>query len=499
MGEVAPPARAGVEVSKRKTQKYPMYVFWVMFSINFLNYMDRNVLTGAADVVAHELGFGSDGIGLIASAFLIVYTLGILPLGIWADRAKRKDVVAACITVWSLATAFTALATNFTTLFISRMVLGIGEAGYFPAGTALMADYFKRERRSRIMSWWNVGQLVGILFGFAIGGEVAGLFVGSWRLAFIFTGIPGLILAFLAWRLREPRHNQADEETQVLSSDLSDNIDSVVVAPHTVAISSNVISQIRELVRIKTLVVLTVMQVFAYFVLGVNVVFLPTYLQQTDIFDLSAGGPSGKLIVVNHQLGTFGLSSGFAGILSGVIIVVAGIAGTIIGGYMADLLNRRHPGARVLVCGIGFLLSAPAFALALILHSFTLFIIFFIATALLVTLYQGPSTAATQDVVPSALRASGVAISLLVAHLFGDALAPSIIGVLAKAFDPTHGQHFLHNVAGQDFSHALLITCTPALVIAGLIGILGARWMKGDIEAANRADQLAKGEKQTGM
>jgi MFS family permease len=163
---------------------------------------------------------------------------------------------------------------------------------------------------------------------------------------------------------------------------------------------------------------------------------------------------------------------------------------------MADLLNRRHPGARVLVCGIGFLLSAPSFALALILHSFTLFIIFFILTALLITVYQGPSTAATQDVVPSALRASGVAISLLIAHLLGDALAPSIVGVLAKAFDPTHGQHFLNNVAGQDFSHALLITCTPALVIAGLIGIFGARWMKGDIEAAGRADRLAKGEEQ---
>src|SRR5205085_2660301 len=192
MGEVAPPVKAGVEASRRKTRNYPMYVFWVMFSINFLNYMDRNVLTGAANVIAHELRFGSDSIGFIASGFLIVYTLGILPLGIWADRAKRKDVVAACITVWSLATAFTALASNFTTLFISRMVLGIGEAGYFPAGTALMADYFSRTRRSRVMSWWNVGQLVGILFGFAIGGEVAGLFVGSWRLAFIFTGIPGL-------------------------------------------------------------------------------------------------------------------------------------------------------------------------------------------------------------------------------------------------------------------------------------------------------------------
>src|SRR5437588_6541827 len=213
MGEVAPPVKAGVEVSRRKTRNYPMYVFWVMFSINFLNYMDRNVLTGAANVIAHELRFGSDSIGFIASAFLIVYTLGILPLGIWADRAKRKDVVAVCVAIWSVATAATALATNFTTLFISRMVLGIGEAGYFPAGTALMSDYFSRAKRSRIMSWWSVAQLVGILVGFAVGGVVADLYFGSWRLAFIFTGIPGLLLAWLAWRVREPRRNQADEES----------------------------------------------------------------------------------------------------------------------------------------------------------------------------------------------------------------------------------------------------------------------------------------------
>src|SRR5437763_9859526 len=159
MGDAAPPAKAGVEVSSHKTRNYAMYVFWIMFSINFLNYLDRNVLTGAANVVAHELGFGSDGIGYIASAFLIVYTLGTVPLGIWADRAKRKDVVAICVAIWSVATAATALATNFTTLFISRLVLGIGEAGYFPAGTALMSDYFSRTKRSRIMSWGRVVQL----------------------------------------------------------------------------------------------------------------------------------------------------------------------------------------------------------------------------------------------------------------------------------------------------------------------------------------------------
>jgi len=163
-----------------------------MFAIGFLNYLDRNVLTGAANIVAHELGLGIDSIGYIASAFIIVYTTFTIPMGIWADRAKRKNVVAFCVAVWSVATALTALSFNFLSLFLSRMVLGIGEAGYFPAGTALLSDYFSRKKRSRIMSWWSAGQLVGVLFGFVIGGVVADLYVGSWRLAFIFTGIPGL-------------------------------------------------------------------------------------------------------------------------------------------------------------------------------------------------------------------------------------------------------------------------------------------------------------------
>lgn len=448
-----------------------MYVFSVMFGISFLNYLDRNVLTGAAAVVGRELGFGNDGIGYIASAFLVVYTLATVPLGIWADRAKRKNVVAICVAVWSVATALTALASNFTTLFLSRMVLGIGEAGYFPAGTALMSDYFSREKRSRIMSWWSVGQLVGILFGFVIGGEVAGIFPGSWRLAFIFTGIPGLILAFTAFRLREPRRNEADEEEIALYPSTVARVAEIEEPPHTLPMTSKVWSQFGLLLQIKTLVVLIVMQIFAFFVLGVNVVFLPTYLQQKD---------------------TFGLSSGSAGLFSGAVIVLAGLAGTVIGGYMADLLNRRHQGARILVCGIGFLLSAPAFAIAITSRSFGLFSAFFVITTLLLTIYTGPSTAATQDVVPSALRASAVAVSLLIAHLLGDAFAPTLVGKLATTFDPNSSFDFNHLLTGQYLSHALLITCTPALVLAGLIGIFGARWMKSDVAAAEEADRRAR-------
>lgn len=146
----------------------------------------------------------------------------------------------------------------------------------------------------------------------------------------------------------------------------------------------------------------------------------------------------------------------------------------------------------MLVCGIGFLLSAPSFALAITTHNLTVFTIFFVLTAILITLYQGPSTAAIQDVVPSFLRATAVCIVLLIAHLLGDAFSPTIVSVLAAAFDPTHGLHFKNGVAGGDLSLALLITCVPALAIAGLVGIFGARWMGGDILAAEQADREAR-------
>ncbi len=457
--------------ARRRSQRPALYVFWVLFAIGFLNYMDRYVLIGAANVVAHELGLGIDSVGYIASSFLIVYAVCIIPLGLWADRVRRKDVVALSVAIWSVATALTALSFNFLSLFLSRMVLGFGEAGYFPAGTALLSDSFSRERRSRIMSWWSVGQLAGILFGLGIGGAVAGLYVGSWRLAFIFTGIPGLSLAFLAWRLREPRRNQADEEAEGLQLTSVNQQESAphahIIAPGT----TNPFSQIKRLLRIKTLLVLTIMQVFAFFVLSVATVFFPTLLQQKDLY---------------------GLSSGSAAIFSGLIIIIAGSLGTIGGGYLADLLNRRNPGARVLVCGIGFLLSVPMFALSLTIHNFGIFVLCLSLTGAFVTFYTGPSTAATQDVVPSALRASSVAVTLFIAHTLGDTFAPTLVGVLARLFDPTNGTHFAHNMAGHDLALAMLITCTPALAIAGLLGIIGSRWMKGDIEAAVEADKFAR-------
>jgi MFS family permease len=446
----------------------PNYVFILLFAISFLNYMDRYVFVGASDTIGKELHLSLAQIGYVTSSFIVIYALSTIPLGLWADRSKRRNVVATCVTVWSVATALTALTTNFFSLFISRAILGIGEAGYFPAGTALLSDYFARAKRSRIMSWWNVGQYVGILGGFGIGGALAGLYLGSWRLGFLITGIPGLLLAFLIWRVQEPRRNQADEEE--MQADISPAV--VVEHPQPIASpsspSGSLWQQTLTLLRIKTLVVLIVMQVFAFFVLGVNVTYLPIYL---------------------HQSNTFGLSTGFAGLYSGVIVVLGGLAGNVLGGYMADLIGRWYAGARVLVCGIAFLTCVPVYILAITSRNFTIFTFLFFFSVLLLAIYNGPSTAATQDIVPSWLRASSIALSLLIAHLVGDAFSPTLVGVLATSFDPTHGMHFQLDTAGADLTQAFLFTCTPALLLAGLVSIFGSRWMGHDVVGAEQADR----------
>src|SRR5437667_200641 len=186
---------------------YARYVLAVMVGINFPNYLDRYILPAVATKIQGEFHLTDSQVGLLGSAFLLVYAVATIPFGIWADRGVRKTVVAVGVTIWSLATLFTGLARNYVQLFAARAVLGIGEASYYPAGTALLGDYFRKEGRARAMSIWAAGTAVGIAVGFAGGGIVASRL--GWRTAFYMTAVPGLVFAVLAFGLREPRRGAA--------------------------------------------------------------------------------------------------------------------------------------------------------------------------------------------------------------------------------------------------------------------------------------------------
>src|SRR5229473_207426 len=161
---------------------YARYALAVMVGINFLNYMDRYVPTAVSPTIQKEFHLDDFQVGILASAFLIVYAVCALPFGYWADRAVRKTVIGVGVTIWSLATLFSGLAANYVHLFLSRAAVGIGEASYYPAGTSLVSDYFPKEQRGRVMSIWGTGSAVGIAVGYAGGGLIADRL--GWRTAF---------------------------------------------------------------------------------------------------------------------------------------------------------------------------------------------------------------------------------------------------------------------------------------------------------------------------
>lgn len=424
---LAPEERSATERVSRAASS----VFWVMFAINLFNYLDRYVLPAALSKIQNEFGLSDTQAGALSTAFLLVYAVAALPLSIWADRGVRKNIISICVAIWSGATFLSGLATGFWTLFGARALVGIGEAGYYPAGTSLLSDYYPRAARARVMSKWGAGSLVGLAIGFSLGGILAGSL--GWRLAFFITGAPGLVFAALAWRMREPVRGSADGWRHPAEGDAPVQL----FGP-----------QLRLLFGTRTVVVSILLQIFAFWVLGAAAYWLPVYLQRA-----------------------FGFKEGKAGTVSGAVLVVAGLIGVLLGGVLADRLTERWASGRVLACGITLAAAAPCFALAVVQGGFGGFLPLFFISALLLSMYSGPLTAVTQDVVPPAVRALVVSITLLIGHLFGDVTSPLIVGVISDHLGS--GAHGL--------SRALLVTCPLMLLCAGVVGLLGGRYVGRDL------------------
>src|SRR6185369_4509702 len=189
------------------TRPYARYIFWLLWFANFINYADRYAFIALGVYVQLEFHFSDTELGLLATSFLFVYTLSILPMGLLADRIKRKTVVAGGITFWSIVTAFTALAPSYGVIFATRAALGLGEGTYFPASTSMLASSYPAKDRAKVMSRWNTGLLVGLAVGFVGAGVLYGVFNDQWRPVFYVFGIPGLALALLIFLSKEPpRH-----------------------------------------------------------------------------------------------------------------------------------------------------------------------------------------------------------------------------------------------------------------------------------------------------
>src|SRR5690606_9705832 len=107
------------------------------------------------------------------------------------------------LAIWSGFTAISGLATNYITLLLYRLGVGVGEAGGSPPAHAMLSDLYEAEKRGRALAIYSAGIYIGTMSGYMIGGPISDHL--NWRLAFFIVGIPGVMLAILMWfTMREP-------------------------------------------------------------------------------------------------------------------------------------------------------------------------------------------------------------------------------------------------------------------------------------------------------
>jgi MFS family permease len=417
------------------TPGYARYALGVLFTINLFNYVDRQILSGVLPLVQADLGLSDAALGALASAFMILYLAGSVPLGILGDRLTRTRLIAVGVGVWGAATFLSGLARSYSQLFLARALVGIGEASYGPTATAMVSDLFPRARRGLVNGVFNAAIPLGGAVGVIVGGLV-GSHLG-WRAAFLVVGVPSLALAGLAWRLRDPPRGAHD----VAPGGAAGPAPAPAPPP---ALGRS----IADLVRTPTFLMVCAVGMLVAFAIGAFNHWLPLYLHRVKRFSVQE-----------------------ASFWFGVLSAAGGLLGVLAGGVIGDALSRRTPAGHLLTIAGGFVLSAPCgFALLLSSQRRVFLPALFLAVFFLV-FYVGSVNAVIHNVVHPALRATAVAIFVCVINLGGAALSPAVVGLISDR------RHSLQ---------AAMLLLPLIVFFAGLIALAAATLVGGDMRRVER-------------
>jgi predicted MFS family arabinose efflux permease len=367
--------------------EWPRFASWqwkvlvLLTAVNLLNYFDRLIVFPMFAYLKDEFSVSDFKLGLLGSVFILVNSLSVLPLGYWSDRGNRQRIMAGGVLFWSFATALSGFAATFKTLVTTRALVGVGEAAYAPGGTAMMTSCFPPRFRARVQSVFNLGMLVGGVLGLAAGG-VLSQWVG-WRSAFFLVGVPGFLMALSIDRLRVP-----------------------------VRISPEPMPPVRSLLKIP-----------AYLAVLAGGMFV--------VFSSSAFATWGVEFSERYHE----MSVAQASLWLATLVLAGSVAGVFIGGYVADRLQDRWPWGRALTIAVTLLLGTPFLYIAISARSRSLFLFCLLMATFMLTCYHGPATAVIHDLTSPRAHAFSFALYLFFIHLFGDAVAPALVGRVSDLSD----------------------------------------------------------------
>jgi MFS family permease len=382
----------------------------VLSALNMFNYLDRYVMSSVVVPMQKELGMNDGDAGWAASAFMLGYFITAPIFGYLGDRYPRKYLMLAGVIIWSLATAGSGLAHGFHQLFAIRMLVGVGEAAFVTICPSWISDIFAATARNTALTLFYVAIPFGSAMGFALGGWFAGH--DNWRGAFIYAGLPGVLLALSLLFLREPRRGEADG----------------VELPQSVPGT-----KVREVAG------LFLNRRYNLLVWG--------YAAQT--FAIGAFGFWGPAFL--HRV--HGMSLESAATIFGAMLAGSGLCATLIGGFFANFLRRRTAAGYVWVLASSMIVATPVCFFALMTGSATLSLVGLGMSMFFLFLPTGPVVSELYEIVPIHLRASAMALSIFVTHLFGDFGSPTVVGHISTALG--------------DLQKAVLIL--PAMLLVGAV------------------------------
>ncbi|MGH7594259.1 MAG: spinster family MFS transporter, partial [Gemmatimonadales bacterium] len=356
-------------------------VLLVLTFVNLFNYIDRFIVPGLADSLkTSSMHLDRTQIGLLGTGFILVYAIASPWFGQLGDVHHRPRLIALGVGIWSVATVLGGFALGFISLFIARALLGVGEAAYGSIAPSLLADSFPRALRGRVFAVFYAAIPIGSALGYAIAGAMAAQF-GTWRAAFFVAGAPGLLLAWLLFRMSEvPRGAQETGDG--------------AIGPHAGPVKGNRWATYRGLIANRSYLI-TVLGYAAYtFALGALAFWFPDFLASF------------------HQM-----TEQRADYVVGLIAVATGFVGTFGGGWLGDYVLRYTRHAYLLVSGIATLIAVPFVVMALTARDPRFFFAGLIVAELLMFASTGPINSAIVSYVAPTQRATAMAFSILIMHL----------------------------------------------------------------------------------
>lgn len=407
------------------------YVLFILVVVYTFNFIDRQIVGILAVPIKADLGLTDSQLGLMGGlAFALFYTgLGI-PVAMLADRFSRTWIMTGALTIWSLMTAASGLATNFWQLFAARLGVGVGEAGGVAPAYSLISDFFPPKQRARALSIYSFGIPIGSAIGIVFGGVIASLI--NWRYAFFIVGLAGVILApIFRMTIKEPARGRFDSQrTDEPQPSLKEILSTLSKKPSFWLLSLG-----------------------ASFssMMGYGVFFwLPSFFVR-----------SFNLTLLNASL------------FYGAVLLVGGLAGIWAGGWLGDRFGQNKRAQYARIPAMAFLATVPFYVAAILSPTLTVtFLVLLVPTALGLA-WLGPVISAIQHLVRPNMRATTSAIFLFINNLIGIGLGTYAIGALSDLLSAQFGEESLRYsiLAGTGF-----------YVVAALLFFLAAHWLEKDWE-----------------